>query len=89
MRIGVHVSISGSIDKSIDRAVDLGCNTIQIFSSNPRGWRSKPLSDKEVETYIGLLEKVRGKAFELANPGAVMEDVQTKEIEKLVRKLSK
>ena len=51
MRIGVHVSIAGSIDESIDRAAALGCETIQIFSRNPRGWRSKPLEKKEVEEF--------------------------------------
>ena len=51
MRIGFHISIAGSIDKAIDRAVDLGCETIQIFSRNPRGWRSKPLVDREVEEF--------------------------------------
>lgn len=51
MRIGVHVSIAGKIDESIDRAAALGCETIQIFSRNPRGWKSKPLVKKEIEDF--------------------------------------
>jgi len=51
MRIGVHVSIAGRIDEAIDRAEELGCETIQIFSRNPRGWRSKPFIDEEVEAF--------------------------------------
>lgn len=51
MRIGVHVSIAGSIDQAIDRASGLKCETIQIFSRNPRGWESKPLIPKEVEAF--------------------------------------
>ncbi|MFH1867371.1 MAG: deoxyribonuclease IV [Candidatus Omnitrophota bacterium] len=51
MRIGVHVSIAGRIDEAIDRAADLSCETIQIFSRNPRGWKSKPLDKEEVEKF--------------------------------------
>lgn len=38
-RIGVHVSISGGLDKGLERARELGCSTVQFFSHNPRGWR--------------------------------------------------
>ncbi|MBS7637999.1 deoxyribonuclease IV [Candidatus Bathyarchaeota archaeon] len=52
MKIGFHVSISGSIDLAVDRAVALGCNTFQIFTRNPRGWRPRPLKAEEVEAFI-------------------------------------
>jgi deoxyribonuclease-4 len=51
MRIGVHVSIAGRIDEAINRASALSCQTIQIFSRNPRGWKSKPLVKEEVEAF--------------------------------------
>ena len=51
MKLGVHVSIAGKIYKSIDRAVELGCNTMQIFSRNPRQWRKTNLSDEDVEKF--------------------------------------
>ena len=47
MRLGLHLSIAGSVD----RAVELGCNTLQIFSRNPRGWRSKKLGSEEIESF--------------------------------------
>ena len=37
--IGRHVSISGSIDLAFDRARDLECTAMQIFVTNPRGWK--------------------------------------------------
>ncbi|MCL0030396.1 deoxyribonuclease IV [Thermodesulfovibrionales bacterium] len=37
-RLGVHTSIAGGIHLSLERAKRLGCNTIQIFSHNPRQW---------------------------------------------------
>jgi len=51
LRLGVHVSISGSLDKSVDRAIDKGCTTFQIFTRNPRGWRSKDLDSRVVEAF--------------------------------------
>lgn len=40
-RLGVHTSIAGGVEKSIERAHELGCNTLQFFSHNPRGWAIK------------------------------------------------
>jgi len=40
-RIGVHTSIAGGIGLSLVRAHALGCNTLQIFSHNPRGWKTQ------------------------------------------------
>ena len=51
MRLGLHLSIVGSIDRVVDRAVDRDCNTLQMFSRNPRGWRFKELDSAEVESF--------------------------------------
>ena len=39
MDIGAHVSSSGGIHKSVDRAVDIGADSMQIFTQSPRTWR--------------------------------------------------
>ena len=51
IRLGVHVSISGGIDKAVTRARDLGCSAMQIFSRNPRGWKTSPLSSRAVAAF--------------------------------------
>lgn len=51
MKIGFHLSIGGSIDRAVDRAVEMGCNTLQIFSRNPRGWRSRKLDSEAVKSF--------------------------------------
>ncbi len=38
LRIGIHTSIAGDIAESLEIARKLGCNALQIFSSNPRMW---------------------------------------------------
>lgn len=57
MRLGVHVSIAGSIALSVDRCVDRGCNTFQIFTRNPRGWASKSLDSEDVTQFITKVKK--------------------------------
>jgi deoxyribonuclease-4 len=51
MKLGVHVSVAGGVDKAVDRAVDFGCNTFQIFVSNPRGWKPTVISEDDVKTF--------------------------------------
>jgi len=51
VKVGVHVSISGSLDLAVDRAKDAGCDVFQMFSRNPRGWGYKPLSDDDSALY--------------------------------------
>lgn len=51
MRLGVHISIAGSIDQSVDRALEKSCNTFQIFTRNPRGWSHKNLNIDEIKRF--------------------------------------
>jgi deoxyribonuclease-4 len=39
VKIGIHVSISSSLEGAALKAIQLGANTFQIFSSSPRMWR--------------------------------------------------
>jgi deoxyribonuclease-4 len=51
MRLGVHVSIFGGIEKAVMRARELGCSAMQIFSRNPRGWKVVPLSTRSILSF--------------------------------------
>lgn len=57
MRLGLHLSIQGSIDHVIDRAVNRGCNTLQMFSRNPRRWDSKKLESRAVDSFRSKLRE--------------------------------
>ena len=39
MRLGRHMPLNGKPLKAVETAREIGCNTIQIFASNPTGWR--------------------------------------------------
>ena len=56
VRVGLHVSISGTIDQAVDRALELGCDTFQMFTRNPRGWKYKKLKAEEVKEFRRKLE---------------------------------
>ena len=51
MKLGVHVSIAGSIDLSIDRARSLDLNTFQIFTRNPRGWKFSDFKESNIVNF--------------------------------------
>jgi deoxyribonuclease-4 len=53
-RTGVHTSIAGGIEKSLERAAQLGCDTLQIFSHSPRGWRMTERSEEEAAAFRRL-----------------------------------
>jgi deoxyribonuclease-4 len=52
MRFGFHVSISGGLRKVIARARERQCETIQIFSRNPRGWKYGPLDSDDTSAFM-------------------------------------
>lgn len=49
--IGIHVSIAGKLSEAIDRAEGNGCETMQIFESSPRMWRSSPFDPAQLELF--------------------------------------
>jgi deoxyribonuclease IV len=51
VNVGVHVSISGSLDLAVDRAKDAGCEVFQMFSRNPRGWASQSLTEEVCDKF--------------------------------------
>ncbi|MFA6331711.1 MAG: deoxyribonuclease IV [Methanoregula sp.] len=51
VRVGVHVSIAGSLDLAVDRARDAGCDVFQMFSRNPRGWGYQPVIPEVAEAF--------------------------------------
>ena len=94
MRVGFHVSIIGDIDKAVDRAVEVGCNTFQIFTRNPRAWKAKELTEKETEAFI---EKVNTRDVKpvfshmpyLVNLASSRKEVYSKSVETLESELER
>jgi len=50
-RVGLHLPIAGGLQNALLKARALGCDAVQIFSRNPRGWMARPLSGEEITRF--------------------------------------
>lgn len=50
-KIGFHAPIKGGLHNALLVARDTGCDTVQIFSRNPRGWMAKPITSADVTLF--------------------------------------
>jgi deoxyribonuclease-4 len=57
VRIGIHTSIAGALERSALKAAELGANTFQIFSSSPRQWKGSTLSAPGIRLFQRAREK--------------------------------
>jgi len=51
MKVGVHTSIAGALENAAHHASEIGCDTFQMFSANPRGWRAPDPTPAEYEAF--------------------------------------
>ena len=51
MRLGFHLSIAGSLRRAVDQAQVLGCQALQIFVQNPRGWKWRPVAPAAIRDF--------------------------------------
>lgn len=92
VKVGVHVSIAGSIARAVERAAAIDCDTFQIFSRNPRGWTFKPLTEEDANLFREALAASEiGPAVVhmpyLPNLASPKEEIRTKSVEALAEEL--
>ncbi len=51
MKVGVHTSIAGALENAAHHAKKIGCDTFQMFSANPRGWRTLDPTPAQCESF--------------------------------------
>ena len=49
--LGAHMSTAGGLHTAFERGDALGCTAIQIFTSSPRQWRGRELSERDVAAF--------------------------------------
>jgi deoxyribonuclease IV len=59
MRVGVHTSIAGAVENAAHSAKKIGCDTFQMFSANPRGWRTLDPSAEDCERFRAARKKYK------------------------------
>ncbi|PVX26162.1 MAG: endonuclease [Candidatus Bathyarchaeum sp.] len=94
MKVGFHVSILGSVDNAPDRALELNCNTFQIFTRSPRQWRTAPLTQEVTEAFSSKVEKfdlqpVFAHMPYLPNLASPNEEVYKKSVETITSELQR
>ena len=45
MRVGAHVSVAGGLHQAVGNARAVGCESLQVFVSNARGWAPPPVDE--------------------------------------------
>ena len=56
MRIGAHVSVAGGLERAVGNARAVGCESLQVFVSNARGWAPPPVDPAVDERFRADLE---------------------------------
>ena len=56
MKVGVHTSIAGALENAAHHAKKIGCDTFQMFSANPRGWRTLDPTPEKCEVFRATRE---------------------------------
>ena len=57
MRIGVHVRVSGGYAAAVEYAKRVRCTAVQIFSSNPRSYRTSPVNRAALAEFRELRQR--------------------------------
>ena len=96
MRVGLHVSISGSLGAAVDNAVERECTAFQIFTRSPRMWIAKDISDKDADEFKEKLKASKIDRYatvahmpylpNLASPNA---DTHKKSVDVLIKEVKR
>lgn len=93
VKVGVHVSIAGSLGQAVDRAVERRCDVFQLFSRNPRGWGFLPLTDADRTPFLEKIQKSGLLPVDhmpyLPNLASPKEDVYEKSVATLTTELQR
>ncbi len=83
MRIGAHMSVSGGKSMAFERGRELGCEALQVFIRNVRGWKSGPLKQKEIDDFINKKEELEDEIWPVISHNSYLVNLATLDKEKL------
>src|ERR687893_2194709 len=91
-RVGRHLPTSGGLRRTIEAARELGCETAQIFVSNPQGW-ADPAPRPDAEAFVegrrelGLSPLVAHAKY-LINLASPNDELRERSVRALARELN-
>lgn len=83
MRLGAHMGISGGKHLALERGKEIGCQTIQVFIRNVRGWASKPFSQKEIDDFLEKKKEYSKVIWPIFSHNSYLINLATSDQEKL------
>ena len=83
MRLGAHMGISGGKHLALERGKEIGCQTIQAFIRNVRGWASKPFSQKEIDDFLRKKKEYSKIIWPIFSHNSYLINLATSDQEKL------
>lgn len=83
MRIGAHMSVSGGKYMALESGKELGCEAIQVFVRNVRGWTSGPLKQKEIDDFINKKEELNDEIWPVISHNSYLVNLASLDEEKL------
>jgi deoxyribonuclease-4 len=93
MLLGAHQGISGGVSTAFARAEADGCECVQIFTRNARGWAAKPLEEEEVARFRAEQKRtglpVAAHASYLVNAAAPDREIRKKSWASLAEELAR
>lgn len=57
MKIGCHISVGKGLEQAVLRAKELGAESLQVFTKNPRGLKPKKIDHKDAAKGVALLQE--------------------------------
>ncbi|MBD3382147.1 MAG: deoxyribonuclease IV [candidate division Zixibacteria bacterium] len=92
--IGAHMSIAGGVSNAFDHGEKVDCAALQIFTKSSNQWKSKPLTDDEIERFhrrqkeTGIYPVIAHTAY-LINIASPKEAIYKKSITALIDEIER
>lgn len=55
--MGAHMPTTGGLHNAITSGHEIGCTAVQLFTASPRQWRTRPLTNAEVQAFASAREE--------------------------------
>lgn len=57
LKIGCHISVGKGLEQAVTRATELGAESLQVFTKNPRGLKPKKINHDDAQKGVAILQK--------------------------------
>ncbi|MCH9620973.1 MAG: Endonuclease 4 [Chlamydiia bacterium] len=92
--LGAHTSAAGGSFNALIQGKEIGATSIQLFTSNQKQWKSRTITEEEVEKWKALkketgISQIMSHASYLINIGSPKEELKEKSIEGLANEIKR